>query len=108
MSSRGTTATPWWRGRSDTMDGHYFFPPARAYPLNRFLFRLKSDPGLRDRFLADAGAATEGQGLDDEARAALHGFERDTLIALGGHPYLVFMARLRLEMTRAPGAFEHF
>ena len=33
---------------------------------------------------------------------------RDTLIGLGAHPYLVFMSRLRLDMTRAPGAFEHF
>ena len=90
------------------MDGHYFFPPARAYPLNRFLFRLKSDAGLRERFLADAGMAMQGEGLDDAARAALAAFERDALVALGAHPYLVFMARLRLDMTRAPGAFEHF
>lgn len=99
---------PWWRGRCDAVDGHYFFPPARAYPLNRFLFRLKSDAGMRDRFLADAEAAMEGQDLDEQARAALSAFERDPLIALGAHPYLVFMARLRLDMARAPGAFEHF
>lgn len=90
------------------MDGHYFFPPARAYPLNRFLFRLKSDGGLRDRFLADPAAAMEGQGLDAEARAALLTFDRDPLIALGAHPYLVFMSRLRLDMARVPGTFEHF
>jgi len=90
------------------MSGHYFFPPARAYPLNRFLFRLKSDAALRDRFLVDAEAAMEGEALDDAVRAALSAFERDPLIALGAHPYLVFMARLRLDMTRAPGTFEHF
>ena len=90
------------------MAGHYFFPPARAYPLNRFLFRIKSDAALRDRFLGDAEAAMQGEGLDDAVRAALSAFERDPLIALGAHPYLVFMARLRLDMTRAPGTFEHF
>lgn len=90
------------------MDGHYVFPPARAYPLNRFLFRLKSESGLRDRFLADAAAAMEGCGLEADVRAALLAFDRDRLIALGAHPYLVFMARLRLDMTRAPGTFEHF
>lgn len=90
------------------VDAHYFFPPARAYPLNRFLFRLKSDAALRDRFLAGPAAAMEGQELDDEMRAALLAFDRDTLIGLGAHPYLVFMSRLRLDMTRAPGEFEHF
>lgn len=90
------------------VDAHYFFPPARAYPLNRFLYRLKSDATLRDRFLADPAAAMEEYGLDDAARAALAALERDALVALGAHPYLVFMARLRLEMARTPTTFEHF
>ena len=50
----------------------------------------------------------EGYGLDDTARAALATLERDALVALGAHPYLVFMARLRLEMARTPTTFEHF
>jgi hypothetical protein len=90
------------------VDVHYFFPPARAYPLNRFLFRLKSDAALRERFLADAEAAMADHGLNDDARVALATFERDALVALGAHPYLVFMARLRLDMTRTPGTFENF
>jgi hypothetical protein len=47
-------------------------------------------------------------GLDEAARAALRAFERDPLIALGAHPYLVFMADLRLKMEKSPAAFEHF
>ena len=47
-------------------------------------------------------------GLDDESRFALRGFDRDQLIGLGAHPYLVFMADLRLRMDRAPAAFEYF
>jgi Aromatic-ring-opening dioxygenase LigAB, LigA subunit len=90
------------------MSTHYFFPPASAYPLNRCLFRLKSDADYRARFLADPGAAMAEQGLDAAARAALSAFERDPLIALGAHPYLVFMADLRLKMERKPAAFEHF
>ena len=35
------------------MDLHYVFPPARAYPLNRCLFLLKSDDAFRPRYLAD-------------------------------------------------------
>ena len=90
------------------MKEHYFFPPARAYPLNRCLFLLKSDPAFVARYAADREAAMAELGLDDEARAALRAFERDRLIALGAHPYLVFMAGLRLKMESQPASFEYF
>ena len=87
---------------------HYFFPPARAYPLNRCLFLLKSDVGFCTRYVADRETAMDELGLDPEARAALRAFERDRLVALGAHPYLVFMAGLRLRMEREPASFEYF
>ncbi len=87
---------------------HYFFPPARAYPLNRCLFLLKSDAGFCARYVADPEAAMDELALDAEARAALRGFERDRLIGLGAHPYLVFMAALRVKMESQPAAFEYF
>jgi aromatic-ring opening dioxygenase LigAB LigA subunit len=87
---------------------HYFFPPASAYPLNRCLFLLKSDPAFRARFLADREAAMQELGLDAPARESLRAFERAGLIALGAHPYLVFMASLRVSMDQKPAAFEHF
>ncbi len=90
------------------MTTHYFFPPASAYPLNRCLFLLKSDAAFRARYQADQEAAMDELALDAPARAALRAFERDPLIALGAHPYLVFMADLRLNMDRKPAAFEHF
>jgi Aromatic-ring-opening dioxygenase LigAB, LigA subunit len=90
------------------MDAHYFFPPASAYRLNRFLFALKSDAAVRDRYLADAQATMREHGLDDETRAALTSADRDRLVALGAHPYLVFMAQVRLSMARDPGTFEYF
>ena len=90
------------------MNEHYFFPPARAYPLNHCLFRLKSDPAFVARYAADREAAMGELGLDEEARAALRTFERDRLIALGAHPYLVFMAGLRLKMEHQPASFEYF
>jgi hypothetical protein len=90
------------------MTEHYFFPPARAYPLNRCLFLLKSDADFCKRYAADREAAMEALALDDETRAALREFERDRLIALGAHPYLVFMAGLRLKMEHQPASFEYF
>ena len=90
------------------MEAHYFFPPAAAYPLNRFLFSLKSNTAVRGRYVADPDATMREHGLDDEARAALAAADRDRLVALGAHPYLVFMAQVRLSMAREPGGFEYF
>ena len=91
------------------MNEHYFFPPARAYPLNRCLFLLKSDPGFCARYVADRERAMDELGARRRRRAtALRAFERDRLIALGAHPYLVFMAGLRVKMESQPGAFEYF
>lgn len=90
------------------MNCHYFFPPASAYALNDCLFRLKSDPAFRARYVADTAAAMDEAGVPDAARAPLGAFDRDRLVALGAHPYLVFMADLRLRMEKAPAAFEEF
>lgn len=90
------------------MEAHYFFPPAAAYPLNRFLFALKSDTATRERYAADPEAAMREAGLDVESRAALAAGDRDRLVALGAHPYLVFMAQVRLSMARDPGTYEYF
>ena len=90
------------------MDAHYFFPPAAAYPLNRFLFALKSNTAARERFSADPQGAMREHGLDAGTRAALAAFDRDRLVGLGAHPYLVFMAQVRLSMAREPGTFEYF
>ncbi|MBI3454503.1 MAG: hypothetical protein HY002_01775 [Candidatus Rokubacteria bacterium] len=90
------------------MESHYFFPPASAYRLNRCLFWLKSDDVFRGRYLEDPQAAMARAGLDAETQAALSASDRQRLIALGAHPYLVFMAELRLTMERDPAALEYF
>ena len=87
---------------------HYTFPPAAAYRLNRCLHSLKSDPAFRERYVADAQRVMDEAGLDDPTRAALVRIDRDGLVARGAHPYLVFMAELRLPMAREPGTFEEF
>ena len=87
---------------------HYRFPPGSAYRLNRCLFALKSDDAFRSRFRTDARAAMREMGLDDADSAALLRGDRDALVARGAHPYLVFMADLRLRMEREAQTFEHF
>ena len=87
---------------------HYNFPPAAGYPLNRCLYRLKSDDAFRERYLADPEATLREAGLDPERIAALRALDRDRLLALGAHAYLVFMAGLRLKMATASQTFERF
>ena len=87
---------------------HYTFPPAAAYRLNRCLHAIKSDSAYCARFLADPAGAMDELGLGAEERAALVPIDRDALVSRGAHPYLVFMAELRLRIAREPGTLEHF
>jgi hypothetical protein len=89
-------------------DPHYAFPPASAYRINRCLYAIKSDAEYCARFLADAAAAMAEIGVTDDERLILNPMNRDALVGRGAHPYLVFMADLRLRMTREPGSLEHF
>lgn len=87
---------------------HYRFPPASAYRLNRCLFALKSDDAFRARFLTDAHAAILEMELEEADSAPLLRGDREMLAARGAHPYLVFMADLRLRMERETMTFEYF
>jgi hypothetical protein len=89
-------------------DAHYRFPPSEAYRLNRCLYALKSDRAFAERFLADPEAAMVEMGLADAERAEVRRMDRDALVARGAHPYLVFMAGLRLKMLAAPASLEYF
>ena len=90
------------------MSLHYTFPPASGYPLNRCLYLLKSDDAFRERYLKDPEGTLSEASLDPERIAALRALDRDKLLALGAHAYLVFMASLRLKMATAPQTFERF
>ena len=89
-------------------DLHYRFPPASAYRLNRCLFALKSDLEFLSRYLADPKAAAAEMELAEDETRDLLAADRDALVARGAHPYLVFMASLRVRMERDPAQFEYF
>lgn len=89
-------------------EAHYRFPPATAYGLNRLLFQVKSNAEARDKYLRDPDATMRDAGLSAEEQSALRAADRDALVRLGAHPYLVFMADLRLEMERGTGTLEYF
>ena len=107
MSPRGITATRLSSGR---YDGRAPLPIPAGVRLSPqpCLFAIKSDDGFRARFLKDAAAALREYSLSDEDAAAIVRRDRDGLLARGAHPYLVFMADLRLRMEREPVSFEFF
>jgi len=87
---------------------HYRFPPARAYRLNRCLRAIKSDPDYCARLVAEPAAALADMHLDAAEQAAVAALDRVTLTALGAHPYLVFMAELRVRQARGAPELEYF
>ena len=56
----------------------------------------------------DPRAAGREHGLAEDEARLLDPLDRDALVARGAHPYLVFMAGLRLKMLREPGKMEMF
>jgi aromatic-ring opening dioxygenase LigAB LigA subunit len=82
------------------MSLYHRFPPVQAYQLNKCLFALKSDNGFCQRYVTDAEQALQEFHLTLEERNAVRRGDEERLVALGAHPYLAFMACLRLEMQQ--------
>jgi hypothetical protein len=59
------------------------------YAINSLLYRLKKDPALRARFLADPAEAVAGADLTDAERAAFVAGDMRRLNELGGYLHLV-------------------
>jgi hypothetical protein len=59
------------------------------YAVNSLLYRLKKDREFRQRFMADAAAATAGLDLTDAERAAFVARDMTQINALGGYLHLV-------------------
>jgi hypothetical protein len=59
------------------------------YAINSLLYRLKKDPGLRARFIADPGAAIADVDLTDAERAAFVAGDMRRVNELGGYLHLV-------------------
>lgn len=66
------------------------------------------DDSFRARFQGDPAGTMAEMGLSAEEQGALVAQDRDRLVALGAHPYLVFMAEFRFRMEAEQSAFEYF
>src|SRR5437899_1467732 len=80
--------------------------PARCYAWGRALRSIVDARPERVALVA-SGGLSHFPGTDRYASPDFD-FDRDRLVGLGAHPYLVFMAQVRLSMEREPGTFEYF
>ena len=111
-SPRGITATRWWNGRSRPHERNRRLlplPAVRGLPAQPLPLRAQ----VRPRPSSSASSPIRSRrpvkmGLTDGERADLRRMDRDALVARGAHPYLVFMAGLRLKMAAEPGALAYF
>jgi hypothetical protein len=79
---------------------HYRHPPAGAFRLNKLLYRVRMDEGVRRRFMEEPDAVLAEYGLGGEQAEAARELDVNRLSALGAHPLLAFMARFNVEHDR--------
>lgn len=70
------------------------------YPLHKFLWELRRDPGLAGRFRADPSAVIDPYGMDPADRDAVMAGDFRALLRRGANPYLVYFCALQIGVSR--------
>lgn len=70
------------------------------YNVHKFLWELRRNPALADRFKQDPEGTLQAYGLADEERRAL--LERDfrKLYDAGANPYILYFGALQMGVSR--------
>ena len=79
---------------------HYPAVAPEHVGLMRVLQVLAHDADARTRYLDDPEAFARAQDIDLEEQKALASLDQETMIGLGVHPFLPFMARMWLDRQR--------
>jgi hypothetical protein len=87
---------------------HYGYIRPRAMPINRFLFRIRADAGLRKRYLEDPKAVLAEFGLPEAEREAVLARDVPRLVGLGAHPLLAILLRVFADMDERPHMYEFY
>jgi hypothetical protein len=83
---------------------HYRHPPAKAFRLNKLLYRVRMDSIVRRQFMQNPDSVIAEYRLTPEEAAAAKELDVDALSSLGAHPLLAFMARYNVEHDRRRAA----
>ena len=95
-------ATLAWYTEPEAAEGSLHYPAVapELVGLMRALHVLAHDAGARARYLDDPAAYAGALDIGPEERKALASLDQETMIALGVHPFLPFMARMWLDRQR--------
>lgn len=93
----------WWSEPArETPRLHYPSIAPQLVALTDVLHRIANDPDARERYAADPAAFAASCGMTGEQAKALAGMETQTMVAMGVHPLLPFLAKMHLERMKKP------
>jgi len=64
------------------------------------LHGLAHDPELREQYMADAGAFADRFQLPSDQREALIKLDMPSIVKMGAHPLVPFLAQLQIQRLR--------
>ena len=100
----GTTITRRWPGSAATPEqrhaAHYPSIKPELVELTSALHGLAHDADMRAQYLADAGAFADRFQLPPDQREALIKLDMPSIVKMGAHPLVPFLAQLQIQRLR--------
>src|SRR5262245_12663519 len=91
----------WVGGGREDHAAHYPSIKPELVELTSALHAIAHDAEMRTRYLADAPAFADGFRLSPDQRTALINLDVSTIVKMGAHPLVPFLAQLQIERARA-------
>jgi 2,3-dihydroxyphenylpropionate 1,2-dioxygenase len=92
----------WVGGGREDHASHYPAIKPELVELTSALHAIAHDPEMRTRYIADAPAFADGFRLSPDQRNALIELDVPTIVRMGAHPLVPFLAQLQIERARTP------
>jgi 2,3-dihydroxyphenylpropionate 1,2-dioxygenase len=92
----------WIGGAASDHAAHYPSIRPELVELTAALHSLAHDAKMRAQFVADAPGYADRFGLPPDQREALIKLDLPTIVKMGAHPLVPFLAQLQLQRMRAP------
>jgi 2,3-dihydroxyphenylpropionate 1,2-dioxygenase len=90
----------WFGPERDDTERHYPAIKPELVELTTALHGLAHDQRMREVYLEEAGAYADQFRLSPNQRAALLALDTSTLVAMGTHPLVAFLAQMQIERQR--------
>ncbi len=90
----------WTAGAPGRHDAHYPSIKPELVELTSALHRLAHEEAARGKFVADAQSFAKDYKLTPEQQKALVTLDLETMVAMGAHPLVPFLAKMQIERLR--------